>query len=138
MAPGSTMLTGMPHGASSTRSASDSDSSAALLAAMGPIMGTATRAVAALMFTTRPRPARSSGRNAPSTVAGPMTLTSNWSRRSAGARSSMGPCTIRPALLITACRPRPSWAPATSAAARATLSVSVTSRETGRTREPST
>jgi hypothetical protein len=54
----------MAQAASSSRSASDSEASAALLAEMGAMNGTGRRAVGALMLITRPCPARSSGRKA--------------------------------------------------------------------------
>jgi hypothetical protein len=134
VAPGSTWMTGIPHWASSIRAASDNDASAALLAEIGAKNGTATLALGAPMLTMRPLPSRSSGRNACITRTGPNTLTSNWRYSSASGRSSIGPCTITPALLTTACRPRPPCWLAISFAAAATLSELVTSSGIGMAR----
>jgi hypothetical protein len=121
----------MLHWASSSRAASDTAASADLLAEIGAANGTATRAVGALMLTIRPLPIRSCGRNACMTRIGPYTFTSNWRRSSISEISSTGLCTITPALLMTACSPRPPCRSSISLAAAATLSVLVTSRATG-------
>ncbi len=100
--PGSMATDLMPSGASSWVMASDSASTANLVAAYTPQPGHATKPPTDDRFTTRPdRAARMCGRTARVTASRPNTLTSKIARASASEVSSTAPTRPRPALLTS-------------------------------------
>ena len=115
--PGSMATDLIPNGANSWVMASDSASTANLVAAYTPQPGQATKPPTDDRFTTRPdRAARMYGRTARVTASRPNTLTSKSARASASEVSSTVPTRPRPALLTrTSIRPNRSIAASTAA-----------------------
>ena len=126
---GSTTLTAMCQGRSSSRSASAAASSANLDALYAPIIGAESLPFTLEMKTIRPCDSRSSGSTACVTASWPTTLTSSCRRISAGVNPSSGPLTAIPALLTTASR-----RPGSASGSAATCASSVTSSVTALTR----
>ena len=83
------------------RIASVSARSANFEALYGAMNGIASRPEIEPTNTSRPRAARSIGRNACATSIAPNTLISNWRRSSSTGRNSSGPATAIPALPTT-------------------------------------
>ena len=109
-------VTRIPSGASSTRSASVSARNANFDALYGAMNGIARRPAIEPTNTSRPRAARSCGRNACVTASDPNTLTSKACRTDASGSTSSGPPTAIPALLTSAASGNP-LAPTAAAAA---------------------
>ncbi|MEZ4406104.1 MAG: hypothetical protein R3A52_06490 [Polyangiales bacterium] len=83
--------TSTPSARSSTRSASESDSTAYFVALYAPKKGKVMRPPTLLTFSTRPFPRASIfGRNARVTDISPKTLVSNCARRSSSVTSAVG------------------------------------------------
>ncbi len=120
--PGSTIVTRMPNGATSSRSESAIASSANFDIAYAPMNGSADLPPIDPISTMRPRERRSFGRNTCSTRSWPTTLTSSWRVSSSGGRNSSGAAIAMPALSTSAS------SSSTCAAARAIASESVTSK----------